>query len=582
MKAASLSDLMPANEEAAQELAWETHPNAMRGLRCMNFLVAAAGIFVLALVGNAIAAGSGTVDTLAPFIAVGTAISLVGLLGLAGTKKPKLLKVYWLATFFGSVLAAWMLAYAAFNFSTIEHQAMLHFEKNWGTLVVALPDELKDVVPVSCGGNKGSEIEVELVVMDPDGGSVTPCTAPETEAECRAAAESHCLSAGSSAYGFAGDYLTAGCYYYPAEHAIRPNEAYFGTDEAATAWPELSDDGQVRLCVEESIGSTCERRLQEESTELHLGSPAEFETQCWNTIKGAIMKNLEIVVVCIGVALVMQLLCIYCTVQVLTASEAVSLIRGAIDAVMTVVGLLLLLLGLGWLYELALWTETETESGLVHLIVPVIAVGALMFVLGVVFGCTSASNRKCAAIASMIYVFLFVVLAGMGYACIAYEDTIRERAKQDGAEFLDSLCDQECYDGLYASMLASRVSSQCEVPSPGDGECQEDYGWISDRLQDPACNATAPNTISEACSCPCAVAKERSESRANAKEATKEYIISTMTDVLGMVGWVCILVSVIMLIEALCHYYHKVHNDLNSSYQGLDDSREADDDILAP
>ena len=457
-----------AEEPTARQLAWLHHPHAMHGLRCVNTLVALVGLAILGLVVYllAIEDGSGSAASLAPFITVGGVISFIGLLGMAGTKYGNLLKAYWLANFFGIVLATWVVAYAAFNFSKIEHQTMLHFEAHWGNMVNALPETLKGAIPISCGGNS--------------------------------------------------------------------------TEVLLESW-----------------------------------SSEQFEANCWNTIKDTIMSNLHVVAICIGVALLMQLLCAYWIVTILTVAQAIGLVRGAIDVGMTCVGSVLVLAGV------ALLSEFGTIADTLYMAVAFLTLGGLIVVLGCVFGCCSSSSRRCAKIAAWLYGVLFFVLAALAFACIANEDAIRAHATEHGKDWLFKLCDKPCFEKIYTEMMASRGGSgsrQCEEPHPGDSECQAEYDWSIDRLEDPACNSTAPNTISDDCLCPCDYARETKEAAANARQATEEYIISIWTDDLNLIGWGCILVSIYMLVECGCHYYNMVRNaEPENAYGGLDSSRECPD-----
>jgi hypothetical protein len=288
------------------------------------------------------------------------------------------------------------------------------------------------------------------------------------------------------------------------------------------------------------------------------------------------MSNLHIVAIAIGGALLMQLLCAYWIVTVLNAVEAIGLVRGAIDVGMTGVGSVLVLAGV------ALLSEFGTAADTLYMAATFLTLGGLMVVLGCGFGCRSSSSRRCAKIAVWLYGVLFLATAALAYACIAHEDTIRTHGAEHGKAWLSKLCDRSCYEKIYTGMLDSRggSGSHCGEPNPGDGECRAAYKWNIDRLEDPACNSTAPNTISDDCSCPCEYARETRESAANARQATEEYIISTLTGQLNLIGWGCILVSIYLLIECGCHYYNKIRNtEPESAYGGLDHSREAVDDV---
>ena len=141
----------------------------------------------------------------------------------------------------------------------------------------------------------------------------------------------------------------------------------------------------------------------------------------------------------------------------------------------------------------------------------------------------------------------------MAFMCIAYEDTVRETVAEKGDVWLEKFCNAECYADIQAKMNGTRsADAMCNTPPEGTGECYDAYEWAADKHLDIACNSTAPNTISQICECPCEVAKKA----ADVKSATEEFIIARVMGSLNTMGWTCILISIYLFIEVICHLYN--------------------------
>lgn len=591
-----------------QELTWETHKGAKWGLRLVNFLIAVFGVVLLVFCGQMISEESASPASLNPLIVVGAASLFIGMFGILATVKRKIMALYWLNLFFGTVLAVWMLAYATLNFSKIEDKVRSHFEENWGELVVSLPEEVLDKIPRSCGGNKvnlcdfsvdGAETPGFANATTPTDEEIDACTATMFEAEeegdddvicvyeppCGSPSmcvgeyvnstghESNCKQSDHAPPVCAGTVASTdedcgdlyefmcnmvedncpendGCVFTPANEDC-PDECTYYPSEAGEA-----------LCVAETVESGADggRRLQDDATEpeaeIVLGSSEDFEAQCWNTIKDSIMDNMSVVGYFLLFIVLLEVLCMYWCISVLTVGTAIGVVRKAVDVGMTIVGGLLFLTGV--------IMASELSSETMHLTVPCILLGGLMLVLGLFFGCCSKGYPRCAQWAAFIYVFLFIVMIVIAFGCIAYEDTVRETVAEKGDQWLDEFCDAECYADIQAKMASSRdADAQCNLPPDGEEECEADYDWTADRSLDPACNSTLPNTISQLCECPCAVA----EAAAQVKAATQESIIKNIISGINTLGWVCILISIYMLIEVLCHLYNNfVADDINAEH----------------
>ena len=600
------------SKRADQELSWDNRPVAKWGLRIVNGLGAILGVVVLALCGMMISEENATAASLNPLIVVGAGSLGIGLVGILATYKRKIMALYWLGLFFGTVLAVWMLAYATLNFARIEEKVMIHFEENWGELVVALPEEVLDKVPRSCGGNKVNQCDFSVDGTEPgfaDPSSPTneeitactmgysgmvpeegedqvicvyeaPCGLPsmcvgrygpdndgdgEGDLDCEADtshAPATCLDpstgeACEDAYSFWCDMVSENC---PAGCTFTP------ANDGAASCPDgciyLSAEAGEALCVEETVESTTEggRRLQDAASEpepFTLGSSKDFEAQCWNTIKETMMSNMRSVGIFLVFVVLLEGLCMYWCISVLTVGTAIGAVRKAIDIGMTFTG--------GLLFITGLIMASELSSDTLYLTVPCILIGGLMLVLGVFFGCCSKDNPTCAKWAVCIYVFLFIVMVVMAFATIAYEDTVRDMVAEKGGQWLEKFCDTSCHAEIQAKMAGSRdADSVCDDPPVGEGECELSYAWLAERHLDPACNSTLPHTISQLCKCPCQVA----ENAAQVKGATEEYIIKKFIGSVNTLGWVCILISMYLLIEVLCHLYN--------NYQAKDIEAEAE------
>ena len=151
--------------------------------------------------------------------------------------------------------------------------------------------------------------------------------------------------------------------------------------------------------------------------------------------------------------------------------------------------------------------------------------------------------------------FLFIVMIVIAFECIAYEDTVRETVAEKGDQWLDEFCDAECYADIQAKMNGTRsADNACSAAPDGTAECYAQYVWAADKHLDKACNSTPPNTVSQLCECPCELAK----AVANVKEATQEIIITKIMSSLNTMGWLCILISIYLLVEVFAHCY--IHN----------------------
>eukprot|EP01046_Picozoa_sp_COSAG06_P027736 COSAG06_NODE_2465_length_6822_cov_6.403540_1_plen_626_part_00 len=606
----SFDGVEAGSKRADQEMSWETHTTAKWGLRIVNALLGIGGIVLLALAGLMVSEESATTAALTPLIVVGVALLGIGALGIWATFGRKMMATYWLALFFGTVLVVWLFCYAVANFSKIENKVMVHFEENWAELVVSLPEELLDKVPRSCGGNKVNQCDFsvegaatpgfadataptdeeaeacEAVEFEPIEGEddlicvyEQPCSVPaaclgdmdadndgEVEGSCEdevAGLTPHTCTGTVTATGedcedlidFMCDMVATNC---PAGCTFGGNsaasiEATCNLHADCTFYP--AEAGEA-LCVEITVESDDVddegRRLQDadddESTETEsfvLGSSEDFEAQCWNTIKDSMMANMKSVEIALIVCVVLQLTCMYWCIQVLTLGTALGSVRKAIDIGMTVAG--------GLLFITGCIMASELSDETLYLTVPCILLGALMLCLGVFFGCYSKNNPTCAKYAVFIYVFLFIVMAVMAFMCIAYEDTVRETVAEKGDVWLEKFCDTECYADIQAKMENTRdASAMCDLPPAGEEECHESYTWSADKHLDIACNSTAPNTISQICECPCEVAKKA----ADVKSATEEFIITRVMGSLNTMGWTCILISIYLFIEVICHLYN--------------------------
>ena len=591
--AGNLDGLEAGSKRADQELTWDGSTGAKWGLRIVNFLIGVFGIVLLAFCGMMISEESASPASLNPLIVVGAGSLFIGSFGIFATFKRKIMALYWLCLFFGTVLAVWMLAYATFNFSKIEDKVMVHFEENWGELVVSLPEEVLDKVPRSCGGNKVNQCDFSAAGADepgfadpsnPTDGEIDACTAVTSEPEegedqVICVYEAPCplppMCVGqydSDADGEADTEcpdMTPLC--KDATGVVCEETDEFWCDRVQNNCPNgctidepandeincpngcvyfPAEDGEA-LCVEETVESMAEdgRRLQdgvEEPAEpFVLGSPADFEAQCWNTMKESIMSNMKTVGYFLIFMVLLEALSIYWCISVLTLGTAIGAVRKAIDVGMTITGSLLFLVGV--------IMASELSEDTLHLTVPCIFLGGLMLSLGLFFGCFSKDNPNCAKWAVIIYVFLFIVTVVMAVACIGYGDTVRETVAEKGTAWLDKFCDTSCYADIQARMEDARdAGAQCDTPPEGTDKCEADYLWGDEKHLDPACNSTLPNTISQLCECPCEVAK----AAAQVKAATEEAIIKNIISGINTLGWVCILISMYLFIEVLCHSYN--------------------------
>ena len=610
------------SKRADQEMALESHPWSSRGLAFVNGGIAIVGIVVLALAGLMISEESATTAAVTPLLVCGVGLSVMGTFGIFAARASadigkensrRILGAYWLALFFGTVLAVWMCAYAAANFSKIEHKVMVHFEENWAELVVDLPEELLDKVPQSCGGNKVNQCDFsvegaatpgfadataptdaeaeacEAVEFEPTEGEddlicvyAPPCSLPaacvgkydddgdgEDNADCEPAlappscagtvtsTNEDCAELDEFLCNMVADNCPEddGCVFDPGtvdDPLTGEDEAEDACTGASTSCEYFAPEAGEAMCLEVTVESDDEddegRRLEETEPEPEpfvLGSSEDFEAQCWNTIKDSMMENTKSVTVALGVVVVLMLLCMFWCIQLLTLGSAISSVKKAIDFGMTVAGGLLFITGIVMMGELS--------DDTMYLTAPFLVLGGLMLCLGILFGCFSKDYPTCAKYASLVYVFLFIVMVVMAFMCIAYEDTVRETVAEKGDVWLEKFCNAECYADIQAKMNGTRsADAMCNTPPEGTGECYDAYEWAADKHLDIACNSTAPNTISQLCACPCRIAK----AAADVKSATEEFIITKVMSSLNTMGWMCILVSMYLFIEVLAHVYN--------------------------
>lgn len=553
------------SERADMERALESHPCAKWGLMIVNGIILMLGIVLLVFCGLMLSEGSGTSTSVAPIGVIGCGMFFVGVIGVWSSfahgdvdKKCglRVLKFYWWALFFGTIFAAWVFAYCVINFDKIEDEVMHHFEENWNELIKDFPDEYLAKIPQSCGGTK-----VNLCEFSVDGSSTTGFADPadptdEEEAACEASVmdteegedsvicvyhEPYTLEAMCVGADDAGE----ACDYTCTEEACCPAPCeYFAEEE------EDAQCVEITIETDESSG----RRLTEEYDPFTLGSSADFEAQCWSTIKDTLMSNIEIVGIVMLVVVLLCLCCMYWCIALLTPRTAISIVRKTIDYGMTFVGLLVFVLGV---YMAATLDFEETML----LTLPLIILGLFMLFLGVAFGCFSDRVECCAKYAWMVYSFLFVVMIALAVGAIVQEDAVRDNVLENGDAWLEKFCDTTCYSEIEAKMKISRTTEECADPPAGDSECAASYVWAADKHLDIACNSTAPNTISQVCECPCAEA----QALADVKEATDEFIITSIMSSVNTIGWLCILIAIYLLIEVLSHLYsHSRHWDVNA------------------
>ena len=152
-------DITAGSKRADQEMTWEDKGFQKWGLRIINFALLVFGVVMLALVGLMVSEDTVDSAVLTPLVVVGGALFLIGVFGIVATFYRWVMKFYFLALFFGTVFCVWLLAYCAANFSKIEDKVKVHFEQNWGELVVGFPEELLNKIPRSCGGNKVNQCD---------------------------------------------------------------------------------------------------------------------------------------------------------------------------------------------------------------------------------------------------------------------------------------------------------------------------------------------------------------------------------------------------------------------------------------
>lgn len=494
------------------------------------------------------------VETLAPLIAVGTAFFSIGMLGIVATKYRRVLVAYWLAVFFGTVFTVWLLAYCFFNKTMMDDVAVHEFEESWATILKSdvLPTTVQDQLPPACGGRNATVKPVELDVFTSKGFTCSEdVDFVEGIAYTQKAVEEIYDSSPrvhiDTCMGLCDD--DDGCTgFFYQEDSNDYNVCGFFHSEFRLAAAVYHGHVNGAVCQRDTEEGAPGGESSAPSPEFVLGTSAEFRSDCWGVIEDLMMSNMDNIAICLGVAVLLLVLCIYWSIKMLTLNEAIQAVRKTIDTCMSIVGAVLVIIGGVGIATLG------HERDTMYLIGSILLLGALLLSLGVLFGCFSKSHPKCARYAVYVYGVLFVIVAGLAIACIGFEQTVRDKVDGlEGREWLENFCDKDCFEAIQEQMLKSRGSLRtCEAPS-GDGPCEADYGWNEDRESDPACNTTE---ISPACKCACEEAAASSRAAANAMDATKQFLITEISAGLATLGWVCILVSVYILIEALCHLYN--------------------------
>lgn len=598
---AGLRGVVGGSKRAEQEMSWEMHPGAKWGLRIVNFVVAAFGVTVLVLCGKMTSDEGGTsAGAIVPLYVLGAGSMCLGALGIFATYERKIMAIYWMALFFGTIFGTWLFLYCTVNFSRIESVVQSHFEQNWEALVGVLPEEVLDTLPAACGGNRadwceftvdGSETTGFADPLSPTEEEIAACTAATpTEADVICEYQPPCTETAMCVGEYAVSGETVQCedscrsptctdFYGQAcggdDFWCNPELAHCescafspGDDESCcpsqcTYMPEVKNEA---LCVATTVLSTADdgRRLQDEATEpepepLDIGTSKDFEAQCWSTIKDAIMENMNVVGYCLFVMSLLEFLCMYWCTQVLTLTSAVSTIRKAIDVGMTVFGILILIVGI--------FAHSQLSEDASYLTVPIICAGVLMICLGVIFGFYSRKHPAWEKYGIAVYVVLLIAMILLAVGCIVYEDTVRDSVAENGSTWLDKFCDTSCYADIQAKLDDTRdADAQC-YPPEGTEECYLGYEWATERHLDVACNSTLPHTISQMCKCPCEVA----QAAADVKVATEEAIITIVENSINGLGWLCILISLYLTVEIVCHLYHcnaKEDEDSAPTYGG--------------
>lgn len=565
-----MSESLETAQIGADEEVVEEHTCAKWVLRIVNLPLVLFGMAVLSVAGMMVHDETIDGDTLLPVMVTGAAFLGIGVLGLLSTKKIHsdcILKSYWLATFFGIVLTAWILAYTVFNADRIEQKLMVGAGERWSKIIESdlIKDHL-DKIPRSCCGTKEEEDQggrwTAFGSHDEDDATSYVCSdevnfvtdikvqAQHIEASIGDVPRPFSAKLSACMEGCSNSETCMGFYYQEANSMCGLIESDFDKDQTTM----LEDEGDGRVCQNGSIlGAGVEL-----ADYCNLGSPRDFEQTCWATIKDTIMANMKEVTICIGAAMFLLVVSICCIIKMRTLNKAIDDVQAVISIGMACVGVVLLSAGIAALVQLG------TDSDALFVIVSVLVLGIVLSCLGVVFGIYSKTHPKASF---CVYFVLFIIVAVIAFACIGLEDTVREKVKEKGVDFIDDFCDEACFAEIQGKMAESRDSSlECTDTPEGDEPCAADYEWASPMWEDPACNTTA--TLAPACECLCKQAEQKKQAATDAKEATKQYLVVQLTDQLNSLGWLCILVSLYILIEALCHLHAALTQSTDGEKEG--------------
>eukprot|EP01045_Picozoa_sp_COSAG04_P004340 COSAG04_NODE_187_length_21001_cov_8.855277_9_plen_625_part_00 len=516
-------------------------------LRISNFLIALAGIGVLALYGLMLKNDEGIPAMNAMLLIVGLTLAGLGVFGIIATWKRFLAKLYFITLFFTFVFAVWVFLYAALNFPKIEDSVKHRFEEHWDTLVVEFSDDWLARIPESCGGTLDNTVCDDLPLTE--AGCVAPDDAPEgvmcvfypaetfgeacygwrdpnedgadnwpTSGDCYAETEGSATMEADCQGADLDDWLT--CDYYPAETFNATC-----TEEVNMALYDMDDTEED----DAAAGRRAARRRMQEGE-------AGYEAECWATIKDLAMDNIKSVRIVLIVNVALMVLNLFWTARLLTFETAIGAVRKVIDLGMTAVGAVLLLAGaaIG-----ALTDPNETMA----IMAPCIILGLMMVVLGFIFGC--CGNMDCMAklrkYAFFMYMLLLVLMVIFAYVGLAQEDEIKEKIEASNGTLIDKFCDLDCQQEMIDARMAARGGNQtCPEPASGTGPCQAEYEWTLPRETDSACDRSVrrQGALARGCECPCGVAERIAE----VKVAMEASIIAAVQEKINYLAWVCILI----------------------------------------
>jgi len=546
-------------ESTKKDEAWEENTISLWLLRFTNGLITAAGIGVLALYGLMLKNEEGIPAMNAMLLIVGLTLAGLGVFGIIATKSRFLCKLYFITLFFSSVLATWVFLYAALNFPKIEDSIKHRFEEHWPTLVENFSEDWLARIPESCGGTRSDTLCDGLPLTED--GCVEPDDAPEGticvfypaetwEEACYGWRDPNDTGGMENSWPTSGDcyentltstdmetdcagtddWLT--CDYYPAEtfNATCTEEV----DPMLMLEDTEEDDAAGRRAAR--------RRMQEE---------AEYEEECWTTIKDLAMDNIKIVRIVLVVNVALMVLNLFWTARLLTFETAILAVRKVIDVGMTAVGAVLLLAGaaIG-----ALTDPSETMA----IMAPCIILGLMMVVLGFIFGC--CGNSDCMAnlrkYAFFMYLLLLVLMVIFAYLGLDKEEEIKTKIEAEGSNgtLIEKFCDAECQDTMEQAMLRSRGGNMtCPEPPRGRGPCKADYEWTLPRETDSACDRTTgrQGNLRAECECPCTAAERIAEVKADMQAS----IIAAAQEKINYLAWVCILICFYLLCEVVAWGY---------------------------